>query len=163
MYGVGGERRLDEYEVPWLAGLRGLQAGADRQRRPRASSSSTSTARCSTPCYHARLAGLKPAAAGWALEQALVRFVEEAWDEPDEGIWEVRGPRRHFTHSKVMAWVALDRAVKSAEQFGLEAPLDRWQAVRDAIHDRVCRDGFDPKLELVRPVVRLATCSTPAC
>jgi GH15 family glucan-1,4-alpha-glucosidase len=68
------------------------------------------------------------------------------WDAPDEGIWEVRGPRRHFTHSKVMAWVALDRVIKSAEQFGLDAPLDRWRAVRAAIHDRVCRDGFSSKL-----------------
>src|SRR5205807_349930 len=96
--------------------------------------------------YHARAAGLKAAPAGWNLERALVRFVEKAWDHPDEGIWEVRGPRQHFTHSKVMAWVALDRAIKSAETFKLQAPLERWKKVRDAIHERVCRDGFSTKL-----------------
>jgi GH15 family glucan-1,4-alpha-glucosidase len=96
--------------------------------------------------HHARLAGLQPDESAWKLERALVGFVEAAWREPDEGIWEVRGPRQHFTHSKVMAWVALDRAIKSAERFRLDAPLDEWRRVRQAIHDRVCRDGFDPEL-----------------
>ncbi len=72
--------------------------------------------------------------------------MEKAWDDPDEGIWEVRGPRRHFTHSKVMAWVALDRAVKSAEQYGLTCSLDRWRQLRATVHDRVCREGFNAKL-----------------
>jgi GH15 family glucan-1,4-alpha-glucosidase len=94
----------------------------------------------------ARTSGLKAAPAGWALQRALVQFVEGAWAEPDEGIWEVRGPRRHFTHSKVMAWVALDRSIKSAERFGLDAPLDRWRRVRAEIHDRVCREGFSDRL-----------------
>ena len=96
--------------------------------------------------FHARTGELNAAPAGWALERALVSFVEKAWDQPDEGIWEVRGPRQHFTHSKVMAWVALDRAIKGAERFGLQAPLVRWKKVRAAIHDRVCRDGFDAGL-----------------
>ncbi|HEY1187211.1 MAG TPA: glycoside hydrolase family 15 protein, partial [Gemmata sp.] len=78
--------------------------------------------------------------------KALVRFVEGAWDEPDEGIWEMRGGQKHFTHSKVMAWVALDRAIKSAEQFGLDAPLDRWRRLRETVHARVCRDGFSERL-----------------
>src|SRR6185436_2173649 len=90
-----------------------------------------------------RVNGLKPAPAGWALEQALTGFVENAWDDPDEGIWEVRGPRQHFTHSKVMAWVALDRAVRSAERWGLKAPLARWRKARDEVHEEVCREGFD--------------------
>jgi GH15 family glucan-1,4-alpha-glucosidase len=73
-------------------------------------------------------------------------FLESAWDEPDEGIWEVRGPRRHFTHSKVMAWVGVDRAVKGVERFGLEGPVDRWRTLRARVHDEVCRKGFDPGL-----------------
>jgi GH15 family glucan-1,4-alpha-glucosidase len=96
--------------------------------------------------HHARLAGLKSPPHRWALERTLMKFVEAAWENPDEGIWEVRGPRRHFTHSKVMAWVAFDRAIKSAEKFGLDAPLDRWRGLRAAIHDRVCRDGFSTRL-----------------
>ncbi len=103
----------------------------------------------------ARRVGLPPPAAGgnegderarWNLERSLVNFVESAWQRPDEGIWEVRGPRRNFTHSKVMAWVALDRAVKSAETYHLEGPVDRWRQVRDAIHEQVCREGYDSKL-----------------
>ena len=73
----------------------------------------------------------------------MLEFVEGAWQQPDEGIWEVRGPRRHFTHSKVMAWVAMDRGVKSVEEFGLEGPVDRWREARDAIHAEVCEEGFD--------------------
>ncbi|MBX9582354.1 MAG: glycoside hydrolase family 15 protein [Gemmataceae bacterium] len=145
MYGVGGERRLDEYEVGWLPGYEGsrpVRVG----NAAHAQFQLDVYGEVADALHHARLAGLKPAPAGWALEKALIRFVEDAWDEPDEGIWEVRGPRRHFTHSKVMAWVALDRAVKSAERFGLDAPLDRWRPLRQAIHDRVCREGFDPGL-----------------
>ena len=86
----------------------------------------------------------------------------EPGDEPDEGIWEVRGPRRHFTHSKVMAWVALDRAVKAVEQFGLDGPVDRWRALRDAIHEQVCREGFDAEpARSCSPTARRS--STPAC
>jgi GH15 family glucan-1,4-alpha-glucosidase len=145
MYGLGGERRLDEYELPWLAGYEGSRP----VRVGNAASAQFQLdvyGEVSDALYQSRVRGLKSPPAGWALERALVRFVEEAWVEPDEGIWEVRGPRRHFTHSKVMAWVSLDRAIRSAEQFGLEAPLDRWRAVRQAIHDRVCRDGYDPEL-----------------
>jgi GH15 family glucan-1,4-alpha-glucosidase len=73
----------------------------------------------------------------------LVQYVETAWQEPDEGIWEVRGPRRRFTHSRVMAWVAVDRAVKAVERFGLEGPVDRWRRLRSEIHEDVCRHGYD--------------------
>ena len=72
--------------------------------------------------------------------------VESAWQRPDEGIWEVRGPQRHFTHSKVMAWVALDRGIKAIERLGFEGPLERWKKLRDAIHAQVCRDGFNTEL-----------------
>ena len=77
------------------------------------------------------------------VELALIAHLETIWDQPDEGIWEVRGGRKHFTHSKVMAWVAFDRAVRSAVEFELEAPLDRWRAIRDTIHRQVCERGFD--------------------
>ncbi len=95
--------------------------------------------------YLARRAGLATSEATWALEVALVTHLETIWREPDEGIWEVRGGARHFTHSKVMAWVAFDRAVRSIEEFGLEGPLERWRSVRSAIHREVCEHGFDPK------------------
>ena len=88
-----------------------------------------------------------PDAATWGLEQALVRHLESIWREPDEGIWEVRGGRKHFTHSKVMAWVAFDRAVRSIEEFGLDGPLDRWRRVRDADSpSRSADQGFDAEL-----------------
>jgi GH15 family glucan-1,4-alpha-glucosidase len=145
MYGVGGERRLEEYELPWLTGY-------ENSKPVRVGNAAHAQFQLDVygevldAMLQARLAGLKSPPAGWALEKALVRYVERAWDEPDEGIWETRGGRRHFTHSKVMAWVALDRAITTAEKFKLEAPLERWKQVRTAIHERVCRDGFDPKL-----------------
>jgi len=82
----------------------------------------------------------------YPLQRNLMEYLETIWNEPDEGIWEVRGRRRDFTHSKVMAWVAMDRAVKAIEQFGTEGPLDRWRAVRDEIHESVCRHGYDAEL-----------------
>jgi GH15 family glucan-1,4-alpha-glucosidase len=142
MYGVGGERRLTEYEVANLSGY-------ENSRPVRVGNAAHEQFQLDVygevcdALHQARMAGLKPEAAGWHLERALVRFVEKAWEQPDEGIWEVRGPRQQFTHSKVMAWVALDRAIKSATHFKLEAPLDRWKKVRQAIHDRVCKDGYD--------------------
>jgi GH15 family glucan-1,4-alpha-glucosidase len=81
-----------------------------------------------------------------ALEWTLLDHLEKIWQEPDEGIWEVRGPRQHFTHSKVMAWVAFDRAIKSCERFALKGPVDHWRALRQQIHDEVCRNAYDPKL-----------------
>ena len=143
--GVGGERRLDEYEVPWLGGYEGskpVRVG----NAAHAQFQLDVYGEVADALHLSRAGGLRTAPAEWALEKALVRFVAGAWAEPDEGIWEVRGPRRHFTHSKVMAWVALDRAIKSAERFGLDGPLGRWRALRAAIHDRVCREGFSPRV-----------------
>jgi GH15 family glucan-1,4-alpha-glucosidase len=91
----------------------------------------------------ARGAGLEVDPSAWALEKIMLEFVEKVWREPDEGIWEVRGPRRHFTHSKVLAWVAFDRSIKSAEHYGLSGPVDRWRRIRQEIHDDVCTHGFD--------------------
>lgn len=145
MYGVSGQRRLDEFELPRLSGY-------ENSRPVRIGNAASGQfqldvyGEVADAMHHARVAGLKPDAANWRLECALTRFVEKSWEEPDEGLWEVRGPRQHFTHSKVMAWVALDRAIKSAEQFHLDAPLDRWRQVRAAIHDRVCTQGFNSQL-----------------
>jgi GH15 family glucan-1,4-alpha-glucosidase len=132
MYGVAGERRLTEYEVPWLPGYEGSgQVQLDVYGEILGA------------LYIARRSGLAPDDASWDLELALIAHLETIWDQPDEGIWEVRGGRRNFTHSKVMAWVAFDRAVRSAEEFDLRAPLDHWREIRDAIHRQVCEHGFD--------------------
>jgi GH15 family glucan-1,4-alpha-glucosidase len=96
--------------------------------------------------HQARRSELAASESGWAMQQAFLAHLERVWTEPDEGIWEVRGARRHFTYSKVMAWVAFDRAIRSAEQFGLDGPLDRWREVATAIHADVCRRGFDREL-----------------
>jgi GH15 family glucan-1,4-alpha-glucosidase len=95
--------------------------------------------------YHARRAGLPGSEAAWALQLKVLEHLESIWREPDSGIWEMRGPPRHFTYSKIMAWVAFDRAIKSAEEFGMSGPLEQWQRVRAEIHADVCRKGFDPE------------------
>jgi GH15 family glucan-1,4-alpha-glucosidase len=143
MYGLGGERRLTELELDWLPGYEGaapvrIGNAAYRQRQLDIFGEVLDT-------FHvARRDGLPPDEDAWRVEQKLLEFLETVWPEPDEGIWEVRGPRRHFTHSKVMAWVAFDRAIKGVERFGLAGPVERWRATRAAIHDEVCRRGFDP-------------------
>jgi GH15 family glucan-1,4-alpha-glucosidase len=142
LYGLAGERMLPEVELDWLPGYEG-------SRPVRVGNAASQQFQLDVygevmdALYHARLHGLEPHQRGWSGGRSLVKFVEEAWRRPDEGIWEVRGPRRHFTHSKVMAWVALDRAVKAVERWGLEGPLDRWRQTRDAIHAEVCEKGYD--------------------
>jgi GH15 family glucan-1,4-alpha-glucosidase len=145
MYGLAGERRLSEFTLPWLAGYENSLP----VRVGNAAYNQFQLDVFGEVCdalFQAGKTGLKPEVTGWNLFKHLVEFVEQAWDDPDEGIWEVRGPRRHFTHSKVMAWVALDRAVKTIERTGFDGPIDRWRKVRQAIHDRVCRDGFNERL-----------------
>src|SRR5262249_10879823 len=95
--------------------------------------------------HHARAGGLAHIEAGWALQCAVMEHLEEIWAEPDEGIWEIRDERQHFTYSKVMAWVAFDRSIKSAESYRLKAPLERWRRIRDRIHAEVCRRAFNPR------------------
>jgi len=142
MYGPAGERRLPELTLDWLPGY---EASAPVR---------VGNAACHQfqldvygevmDCLHqTRRLGVENDPDVWALQRALMEFLEGNWQEPDEGIWEVRGPRRHFTHSKVMAWVAADRAVKAVEQFGLDGPVDTWRRLRDDIHDEVCARGFD--------------------
>src|SRR6187431_638951 len=142
MYGIAGERRLTELELEWLSGYEGaapvrIGNAASRQRQLDVYGEVLDA------LYHARLAGLEPSKDTWALIRKLLQWLEKGWREPDEGIWEVRGPRRHFTHSKVMAWVAFDRAVKTIERFGRDGPLDRWKAARKAIEDEVLREGYN--------------------
>ena len=142
MYGVAGERRLLEYDLPWLPGYEG--AAPVRIGNAAAGQIQLDVyGEVLDALYVARRAGLASESASWALECALIAHLEKIWDQPDDGIWEVRGGRKHFTHSKVMAWVAFDRAVRSAEEFQLEAPLDHWRGVRATIHRQVCERGFD--------------------
>jgi GH15 family glucan-1,4-alpha-glucosidase len=145
MYGLSGERRLPELELPWLPGYE----GAAPVRIGNAAHEHFQLdvfGEVLDALHQCWRSGLDPGENGWRLERALVDFLESDWDRPDTGIWEVRGPRRHFTHSKMMAWVAMDRAVKAVEQFGLQGPVDRWRRLRDAIHAQVCERGFDAEL-----------------
>lgn len=142
MYGLGGEHRLPEFELPWLAGYadsRPVRIG----NAAHAQKQIDVYGEVMDAFHAARRHKLEPSDDAWRVQQVLLDFLETQWTEPDEGIWEVRGPRRHFTHSKVMAWVAVDRSVKSAEGYGLEGPVDRWRMLRDRIHADVCRNGFD--------------------
>jgi GH15 family glucan-1,4-alpha-glucosidase len=142
MYGVAGERRLTEYEAPWLAGF-------ENSRPVRIGNAAHEQLQLDVfgevidALFQARRLGVSPDPWSWSLEKMLLEFLEQRWKEPDHGIWEIRGPKRHFTHSKVMAWVAFDRAIKSVESFGLDGPLEHWQAVRDEIHAEVCAQGYD--------------------
>jgi GH15 family glucan-1,4-alpha-glucosidase len=144
MYGCAGERRLPELELPWLPGYEGSapvrignQAVTQRQLDVYGELMDT--------LHLARRNGLAPDPDAWAVQRAILQFVERAWSDPDEGIWEVRGPRRQFTHSKVMAWVAVDRAVRAVERWGLEGPLDRWRKLRAHMHHQICERGFDAR------------------
>jgi GH15 family glucan-1,4-alpha-glucosidase len=144
VYGVTGDRLLPEWELPWLPGYE----GSAPVRIGNAASSQFQLdvyGEVADALHWARRVGLPPDENAWRVERALVEFVESVWKDPDEGIWEVRGPRRPFTHSRVMAWVAVDRAVKAVERFGLEGPVDRWRHLRRVIHDDVCH-GYDPEL-----------------
>ncbi|MGH9308542.1 MAG: glycoside hydrolase family 15 protein [Vicinamibacterales bacterium] len=143
MYGARGERRLTELELPWLPGYEG-------SRPVRIGNAAVHQLQLDVygevmdSLHVGRLEGIDADADSWALQKLLMRSLETRWREADEGIWEVRGPRRHFTHSKLMAWVAFDRAVQSVEQFGLRGDVDRWRGIRQEIHDEICRSAFDP-------------------
>jgi GH15 family glucan-1,4-alpha-glucosidase len=146
MYGLGGERRLPELELPWLPGYEGSKpvrignAAATQHQLDVYGEVMDSL-------HVARRSGLSPDENAWRIQRVLMRFLEKDWMHPDEGIWEVRGPRRQFTHSKVMAWVAVDRSIKAVEQFGVRGPVDAWRKLRAEIHDDVCARGFDPELK----------------
>jgi GH15 family glucan-1,4-alpha-glucosidase len=144
MYGLAGERRLTELELPWLSGYEGSRPvrignAASEQLQLDVYGELWAT------LYQGRRTGLAPLDDAWRFGQHVLEFLESAWHQPDDGIWEVRGGRRHFTHSKVMAWVAFDRAVKAVEQFQRDGPAERWRQIRDAIHEQACRAGFDAR------------------
>jgi GH15 family glucan-1,4-alpha-glucosidase len=175
MYGVAGERRLPEYEADWLSGYQGARpvriGNAAHQQLQLDVYGEIVDA-----LYGARRFRIPPDEWAWKLEKKLLGVLERRWQEPDDGIWEVRGPRRPFTHSKMMAWVAFDRAVKTIERHGLVGPVDRWRALRDRIHADVCANGFDagrnsftqaygrPELDaslLMLPLVGFLPCDDP--
>lgn len=145
MYGIAGERRLTEWEVPWLQGYRqsrpvriGNAAHAQLQLDVYGEVMDT--------LYQARRGGLAGFDAGWDVQRTLLKHVEQVWREPDSGMWEVRDKPRHFTYSKAMCWVAFDRGIKSATRFNLDGPVDRWQSLREEICADILRHGFDRKL-----------------
>jgi GH15 family glucan-1,4-alpha-glucosidase len=144
IYGLAGERRVAEWQADWLPGYR----GARPVRIGNAASDQLQLdvfGELMDALHAARLAGAVPPHL-WELQRALIEHLETIWQQPDEGIWEVRGGRRQFTFSKMMAWLAFDRAIASAERFELPAPLERWRGVRARIHATVCTQGFDPTL-----------------
>jgi GH15 family glucan-1,4-alpha-glucosidase len=145
LYGVGGQRRINELELNWLPGYLGSQPvrignAAHEQFQLDVYGEVMDS------LHQARVHGLSPDDHAWSLQRNLMDFLEGAWDQPDEGIWEVRGPRRHFTHSKVLAWVAFDRAVQAVERWDLPGPIDKWKQLRAEIHREVCREGFNTEL-----------------
>jgi GH15 family glucan-1,4-alpha-glucosidase len=142
MYGLHGEQRLTEIELDWLSGY-------DNSRPVRIGNAAHAQLQLDvygevldTLHVAAKLGLVAPTNDAWRLQTALMDFIESGWAQPDDGIWEVRGPRRNFTHSKVMAWVAVDRAIKAIERLHLSGPLERWRALRETIHRDVCERGF---------------------
>jgi GH15 family glucan-1,4-alpha-glucosidase len=145
MYGIGGQRRIPEYELDWLPGY----AGSRPVRVGNAAAEQFQLdvyGEVMDALHQARLHDIGPDQHAWSLQQMLLEFLEGAWDQPDEGIWEVRGGRRHFTHSKVLAWVAFDRGVQTVERLGLQGPVDRWRQLCAEIHEEVCREAFSVEL-----------------
>jgi GH15 family glucan-1,4-alpha-glucosidase len=147
MYGVAGERRLTELTLDWLPGY----AASRPVRLGNAASEQFQLdvyGEVMATLYRTRQLIPDPGQHrdSWDLELALLGSLEGLWRKPDEGIWEVRGPREHFTHSKAMAWLAFDRAVRNVEAFGLDGPVGRWRRTRDEIHAQICNEGFDHEL-----------------
>jgi GH15 family glucan-1,4-alpha-glucosidase len=145
MYGIRGERRLTELVLEWLPGYensRPVRTGNAAWRQFQLDVYGEVV----DVLHLARRLGLPPSPDAWRVQCAMMKFLERSWSEPDEGIWEVRGPRRHFTHSKVMAWVAFDRSIASVEHFGLRGPANRWRAMRNAIRAEVMEKGYDREL-----------------
>jgi len=141
MYGIAGERRLAEWDIAWLPGY-------ERSAPVRVGNAAANQLQLDVygevidALYQACKSGLARDDVAWGLQLALLAHLERAWVEPDSGMWEVRGPPRHFTYSKVMAWVAFDRAVKMVEGMGLPGPVERWRELRDRIHRDVCERGY---------------------
>lgn len=145
MYGLAGERRLPEWQADWLPGYEGAQP----VRIGNAAYSQLQLdvyGEIMDLLHHARrnaLEPLDPIERAWSIQRQLLEYLAEAWQRPDQGIWEVRGPPQHFTYSKIMCWVAFDRAIKDAELYGFEGPRDEWRRVRDTIHAQICERAYD--------------------
>jgi GH15 family glucan-1,4-alpha-glucosidase len=146
MYGLAGERHLLEWEVPWLPGF-AKSAPVRVGNAAHAQFQLDVYGEVMDALHQARLGGIEESLDGWQLQRALTNHVQSVWRAPDQGLWEMRSAPQHHVHSKLMAWVALDRAVKAVENYGLEGPLDEWTATRQAIHDDVCARGYDTELE----------------
>jgi len=141
LYGVGGERRLTEIELPWLPGYHG--AAPVRIGNAAAGQHQLDVwGEVINTLHLARECGLEPLPSEWDLQVNMLEHLEAIWRQPDDGMWEVRGGAQQFTFSKVMAWVAFDRAVRDAEEFGFDGPIERWRALRDEIHEAVCTYGY---------------------
>lgn len=143
MYGIAGERRLDEWSIPWLAGYE-KSAPVHIGNAASGQVQLDVYGEVMDALYYGRTRGLPSDETVWSVERALIGHLQKIWDDPDDGLWEMRGGRQQFTHSKIMAWVAVDRAIRSAEEFDLEAPLDDWRNWRQKIHDEVCEKGYNP-------------------
>ncbi|WP_029010567.1 glycoside hydrolase family 15 protein [Azospirillum halopraeferens] len=142
MYGLAGERRLEERELPWLSGF--LDSRPVRIGNEAYTQVQLDVVGEVMDAFHlARRSGVEADHTGWRVQCALLRYLEEVWCRDDYGLWEVRGPARPFTHSRIMAWVAFDRAIRAAEAMGLEGPVDRWRELARRIHAEVCDKGFD--------------------
>lgn len=145
MYGVAGERWLAEREVPWLAGY-------ESSKPVRIGNAAAGQLQLDVfgevmdAAHHAHIGGVEYLPAVWEFMLELLAHLETVWRDPDEGIWEVRSGRHHFTHSKMMAWVAFDRGIKAVETFGLDGPIERWRRIRAEIHEEVCRRAFNTDL-----------------
>jgi GH15 family glucan-1,4-alpha-glucosidase len=145
MYGLGGERRIPEQVLPWLPGYE----GAAPVRIGNAAAEQVQLdvyGEVMDALHQGRKHGIPKDDAAWELQRALLEHLETCWQGPDEGLWEVRGPRRHFTYSKMMCWVAFDRSIKAVEEFGRDGPVEHWRELRAAIHEDVCRRAWRPKL-----------------
>ncbi len=144
MYGIMGQRRLLEWEADWLPGYEGAQP-VRVGNAAHAQLQLDVYGELMDAFHQSRMAKLKLDDGSWDLECAVLEHLAEVWDQPDHGIWERRGDGKHYVSSKVMTWVAFDRAIKSAEKFGFDAPLDHWRALRDEICRDVCEKGFDAR------------------
>jgi GH15 family glucan-1,4-alpha-glucosidase len=145
MYGIMGQRRLLEWEAGWLPGYEGAQP-VRVGNAAHAQLQLDVYGELIDAFHQSRMAKLELDEGSWALECAVLEHLAEVWDQPDHGIWERRGERKHYVSSKVMTWVAFDRGIKSAEAFGFKAPVVKWRVLRDAIHRDVCDKGFDAEL-----------------
>ena len=145
MYGLGGERLLREWDIEWLDGY-------ENSKPVRCGNAAHEQLQLDVfgevihALHQARLGGIPELPDAWELEKKLLQRLESIWHKPDQSIWETRGRPQHFTHSKVMAWVAFDRAIQSAEKYNLEGPIDRWRTTRDRIHSEVCERAYDAKV-----------------